>query len=373
MSSKFQSLTNNMPAVTEHTNTNADIRIENFIGYIKVPLGLAGPLSIHPPNGEKEEIHAPLATTEAALIASCCRGTKAFNLCGGIQFDILGEGMVRAPLFRFPSPREAIAFSRQMAVVERIFAGAAEATSRHLRLKKIIPHVIGRRAHLYISYYSGDAAGQNMVTIATQYGCERIMEGPLALQLNIEKATLEGQMASDKKPSWGNVKQPRGVEVMAWGSLSNDVCQRVLGCTTAELHRWHNAFLEGGIRNGQFGSNVNTANIVAGIFVAAGQDAASIGEGCWSHLVMDYMPETERLVVSLYFPSLPVGVVGGGTLYPTQKECLEMMKCRGTGGKKRLAGIIASFALALEVSTAAALATNTFSQAHQRLARKSRL
>jgi hypothetical protein len=53
-----------------------DIKIENCIGFTRVPLGLAGPLTI---DGElKSTVYAPLATVEPTLVASCSRGCKAF-------------------------------------------------------------------------------------------------------------------------------------------------------------------------------------------------------------------------------------------------------------------------------------------------------
>jgi hydroxymethylglutaryl-CoA reductase len=126
---------------------------------------------------------------------------------------------------------------------------------------------------------------------------------------------------------------------------------------------------EGQIRNGQFGSNVNTANVVAAMFVACGQDAGSVAESAWSHLTLDYDKEAERLKLSLFFPSLPVCIVGGGTSYEAQKASLRLLKCDKPGTKHRLAGLIAAFALALDVSTSAAISSGTFTQSHERLAR----
>ncbi|KAF2176728.1 hypothetical protein K469DRAFT_606158, partial [Zopfia rhizophila CBS 207.26] len=65
----------------------------------------------------------------------------------------------------------------------------------------------------------------------------------------------------------------------------------------------------------------------------------------------------------------PFGVVGGATSNTVQKTLLEMLKCHGPGMKRRLAGLIASFALALDVTTSAAIANDTFTQSQERLAR----
>ncbi|KAH8743035.1 hydroxymethylglutaryl-CoA reductase, partial [Diaporthe sp. PMI_573] len=177
------------------------------------------------------------------------------------------------------------------------------------------------------------------------------------------------QLACDKSASWGNVKSPRGVEVVVWGTITNQACESVFKCTTDRLYMIQKIAKDGGIRNGQFGSNINTANIIAAMFIATGQDAGSVAEASWSHLTSELDDETRDLRLTLYFPSLPVGTVGGGTGYPTQKKALELLKCAAPGMKGRLAGLIAAFALALDASTSAAIANNTFTQSHMRLAR----
>ena len=142
----------------------------------------------------------------------------------------------------------------------------------------------------------------------------------IAAELQLQGILIEGQMASDKKPSRGNVKEPRGVQVIVWRMILNEICKEVLGCSTKRLYDVQTIIKEGGIRNGQFGCNINTANIVSAMFIACGQDAASVAEGCWSHLTSEYDHTTEELKMSVFFPSLPVGVVGGGTNYVPQKQ-----------------------------------------------------
>jgi hydroxymethylglutaryl-CoA reductase len=127
-----------------------------------------------------------------------------------------------------------------------------------------------------------------------------------ARELRVQEIIIEGQMASDEKPSWDNVKEPRGVQVIVWAMLNDAVCQEILGCTTERLHRAILMPKEGGIRNGQFGCNINTANIIAAMFISCGQYAASVAEGSWSHLTPEYDWTTKDLRLSMFFPSLPV-------------------------------------------------------------------
>ncbi|KAK2767754.1 hypothetical protein FQN54_003912 [Arachnomyces sp. PD_36] len=353
----------------EHSSETSNIKVENCVGFVKVPVGIAGPLLVNGPNTSNERVYAPLATTEATLVASCSRGCKAFTACGGIQFDILGDNMVRAPCFKFATPKEAINFARQVHDIKDEISIAAESTSRHLRLQSIRPHVVGSIVHLYISYYCGDAAGQNMVTIASQNVCDMLTSTKLGSKFQIQEVLVENLMSSDKKPSSQTLAVPKGVEAMAWGTLTDSVCREILGVSSLRLYRGFLESKEAGTRCGMAGYSINTANVVAAMFIAAGQDAASIVDSFLSHVTVDYDYETKDLKVSVYFPCLPVGVIGGGTGYDTQRECLEILGCAGRGMKGRLAGLIASFALALDVSTISAILTHSFASSHQRLAR----
>ncbi|KAH6961638.1 putative hmg-CoA reductase [Ilyonectria sp. MPI-CAGE-AT-0026] len=346
-----------------------DVRIENCVGFCKVPLGIAGPLRVVN-SAFTGDLYAPLATYEATLVASCSRGSKAFNASGGIHIETFSNGMSRDPVFVFANPGHAVAFVKALPTMQDLFAQWAEETSKHLKLQKLKPAIIGSRVHIFCSYDCGSAAGQNMVTKATQHACDMLRKS-FAEKYQIRDFFIEGQLASDKKPSWGNVKSARGVEVFVWGKITPAACQYVLGCTTERLYMAQQTLKEGGIRNGQFGSNINTANVIAAMFISTGQDPASTAEASWSHLTSELDSETGELTMSLYFPSLPVGTVGGGTGYPMQKEALGMLQCGAgkPGEKAKLAGIIAAFALALDVSTSSAIANNTFTASHMRLAR----
>ncbi|KAF2022492.1 nad-binding domain of hmg-CoA reductase, partial [Setomelanomma holmii] len=150
----------------------SEIKIESFVGFVKVPVGLAGPLRVRDGCHTDDDFFAPLATVEPTLVASCSRGCKAFNRCGGIRFSILGEGMSRAPVFSFASPAEAIVFAKHIPGFKGQFAADAEKTSRYARLQNLTSHIIGSNVHVKFEYICGDAVGQNMVTIATQRACD---------------------------------------------------------------------------------------------------------------------------------------------------------------------------------------------------------
>jgi len=64
--------------------------VENFIGTVKVPVGVAGPLRI---NGmfAQGDYYYPLATTEATLVASYNRGARVISEAGGCTTVLAGD------------------------------------------------------------------------------------------------------------------------------------------------------------------------------------------------------------------------------------------------------------------------------------------
>jgi len=359
------------------TTTNIQIKqsipltVENVIGYAAVPVGIAGPLTITGDH-QKSTVYAPLATTEPTLVASCGRGCKAFQQSGGIKALATREAMSRAPVFRFNTVDDAVRFWKQLPALEPELRASAQTTSRYGKLISITPHIISKEVHVKFCYTCGDASGQNMTTIATHKACSDLLKRH-GKNLRVVGFLIEGQLSTDKKLSLRTNGDPRGVEVMAWGVLSDETCRKVLGQPAETIHTAAQLIKDGAIRGGMCGNNINTANILAAMFIACGQDAASVLESGWTQLTTAYDYDTKELTATLFIPSLVVGSVGGGTAYATQKEALGLLGCVGEGKKWALAETICAFALALDLSTLSAVGNDTFSQSHARLARPAKL
>jgi hydroxymethylglutaryl-CoA reductase (NADPH) len=107
------------------------------------------------------------------------------------------------------------------------------------------------------------------------------------------------------------------------------------------------------------------ASAIAALFAATGQDLGMVGTSSMAH-------GTGRRVdgglhVSIRFPGIEVGTVGGGTALPTAHTWLALMGCDGPGKVYRFAQLVAATALALEISASAAMATagsENFFRAH---------
>ncbi|MBT8409239.1 MAG: 3-hydroxy-3-methylglutaryl-CoA reductase, partial [Alphaproteobacteria bacterium] len=185
--------------------------IENFIGTVKLPLGVIGPLRINGLNASGD-FTVPLATSEAALVASYGRGAYVASKAGGINAAVLYEGVMRTPAFRLDSLLDAGLFVEW--VVENIQAlkAAAEATTSHGKLILLEPIVDNDVVFLICRFTTGDASGQNIVTIATQALCEAILA---QCPVPIQQWYIEGNFSGDKKASALGMVTGRGRKVSA--------------------------------------------------------------------------------------------------------------------------------------------------------------
>lgn len=335
--------------------------VENLVGAVQVPLGIAGPIIV---NGEhaKGEFLVPLATSEGTLVASYNRGIKVANLCGGITSTVVGDSMQRAPVFIFDNARQARDFADWVQENFTPIQEQAESTSSVAKLLYIDPYLSNRFAYLRFNYSTGDAAGQNMVGRATFRACGWIIDH---YQDNeIKHFFLESNLATDKKASQINVMRNRGKRVVAEVTLQKDILIQNMRVEPEHLH-YHSsisnvgAFLSGANNNGAHSPNAITA-----MFIATGQDVANVSESSAAILYSELTSEGD-LYLSLTIPSLIVATYGGGTGLPCQKESLEIMDCYGKGKVQKFAEIVAAVALAGEISLGSAISSSDWVSSHE--------
>ncbi|OHC29547.1 MAG: hypothetical protein A2Y50_11240 [Pseudomonadales bacterium RIFCSPLOWO2_12_59_9] len=342
--------------------------IEAFIGSVEIPVGLAGPLHI---KGEHADglYYAPMATSEGALLASATRGATALSRAGGVTARVIGQRMMRVPLFGFASMQQALFFADWVQDQHQALAIEVRKYSNFAKLVEIQAQVLGRNVHVHFVYETGDAAGQNMTTTCTWQACQWIFKQLQQFDgLAVLNFMVESNLSNDKKVTFQTFIKGRGVRVMAEALLSDAICQRVLKVTAKQLVSAYQNFISGSLAAGMIGFNINVANVVAAMFTALGQDIACVHESALAQLHLE-LNEDGDVYCIMTMPSLVIGTVGGGTNLPQQRECLELIDCAGPGKAHQLAEVIASYCLALDLSTLAAIAADQFARAHERLGR----
>jgi hydroxymethylglutaryl-CoA reductase (NADPH) len=338
--------------------------IENFIGSLKVPVGVAGPLRV---NGlfAQGDYYIPLATTEASLVASYSRGAQLISEAGGCTAMLLSEGISRAPGFAFNNLREVGLFLVWALSHVDEFRHEAEATTRHGKLIDMRITVEGNHVYLNFEFTTGDASGQNMVTIATEAICAYIAaHAPVPPRYYFIEANLSG----DKKASAQSFLSVRGKKVTAEVTLPGDLVGRRLHTTPDHIVNYWRMSAIGGVLSGTLGIQGHYANGLAALYLACGQDVACVAESAVGVTRLEATPRGE-LYGAVTLPNLTVGTVGGGTGLPSQQACLDILGLTGPGKASALAEICASLCLAGELSIIGALCAGEFTHAHQRLAR----
>lgn len=244
---------------------------ENVIGYLPLPLGVAGPLVI-----DGQSYFIPMATTEGVLVASTSRGCKAINAGGGAVTVLHGDGMTRGPCVGFPTLARAAEAKNWVDSEEgkRILTDAFNSTSRFARLQSLKTALAGTYLYIRFKTTTGDAMGMNMIS----KGVEKALH-VMATECGFEDMatiSVSGNYCTDKKAAAINWIDGRGKSVVAEAVIPGDVVKSVLKSDVnalVELNTSKN--LIGSAMAGSVGGfNAHASNIVTAIFLATGQDPA---------------------------------------------------------------------------------------------------
>lgn len=244
---------------------------ENVIGYMPIPVGVAGPLII-----DGQHYYLPMATTEGVLVASTNRGCKAINAAGGATTVLTGDGMTRGPCVGFRTLQRAGAAKIWLDSEEgqKVMKKAFNSTSRFARLQSMKTALAGTYLYIRFKTTTGDAMGMNMISKGVECALNVMMNESGFEDMSI--ISVSGNFCTDKKPAAINWIDGRGKSVVAEAIIPGDVVRSVLKSDVdalVELNTSKN--LIGSAMAGSIGGfNAHAANIVTAIFLATGQDPA---------------------------------------------------------------------------------------------------
>ncbi|MCC7562805.1 MAG: hydroxymethylglutaryl-CoA reductase (NADPH) [Methanobrevibacter arboriphilus] len=338
--------------------------IENPIGTIQIPIGVAGPLRINGEYIENDDFYVPLATSEGALVASVNRGCSTITEAGGVNSRVIDDKMTRAPVIKAKSGVQAIEIKKWFEDNFQNLKKIAESTTKHGKLLKIDPIlVVGNYIYPRFVYSTGDSMGMNMVTIATEKVLELLLN-----ETDAQLIALSGNVCVDKKPSSINLVEGRGKTVVADIIIPERIVKNKLKTTAEAIVEVNTAKnLIGSAISGSMGFNAHFANMIGAIFLATGQDIAHVVEGSLGITTAE--DRDGDLYFSVTMPDLPIATIGGGTSLKTANESLEILGVAGSGNVKKFAEIVIATVLAGELSLMGALAAGHLARAHKELGR----
>lgn len=341
---------------------------EQMFGHLAVPMGLAGPLSIHFSSDEKKSVYLPLATTEGALVASMNRGCKAASV-SGVRTTSKLCGITRSIALKPVKGSSAKKLCDAIMQEREQWRGVGEATSKHLQIigyDMDIDHSDDQE-YVFLTVYgdTGLAMGMNMITIAAQ-----AIGSWIATNCDASLVTVAANVDSDKKPSDRTAHKGRGWIAQAQCNISHETLNNILKTNAAALHETYVAKIEVGSHLAKaLAGNCHSANVIAALYLATGQDIAHTVEGSLAETKVTV--RDEGLLIDVRSPSILVGTIGGGTTLPAQKAALSILLKESTALRppQQLAETIAAAVLAGELSLLAALSTQELASSHQKLGR----
>ena len=335
--------------------------IENHIGFMKIPMAVAGPLKIEGKYA-KGEYYVPICTLEGTLALSMTRGMIATHRCDGIRVSHIKQELSRAPVFTFDNLNKSADFMSWIDKNFKEIKSVAESTTNHGKLLRIDQYPIQNYVILDFILDTGNAAGQNMVTLAAKTSCDYIKEKTGA------EFFLESGFNSDKKASARNMIMGRGHSVIAETTISNSVIRSILDVDISNLKKYQEIGPTTTRLAGTEGCHLHISNALTAIYLATGQDTACVAENSIGHYQIE--PQENDVKFRLTLPSMTIGTVGGGTRLSPQQQNLKLLGCdTGDTAARKLAEIICASALALEISLFSALASHTFTRAHMKYGR----
>lgn len=339
--------------------------------YAQIPMRHVGPVRISG-NAVTGEFKLPLATYETPLWPSVARGAIISKLVpGGIKATVVDDRMTRSVVVQAPDAQGALEAAQFVAANFEKLQDVVSQTSNFARLLNVHHQIAGDLLYLRFEYFTGDASGHNMVTLASQ----NLLDWILQAQPHLVYESISGNLCSDKKPTSINGILGRGKNVVTEMLLPRSIVEAKLRSTPEKIVQLNvrknllGTLLAGGVR----AANAHYANMLLAFFLATGQDAANIVEG--SQGITHAEVRGGDLYFSCTLPNLIVGTVGNGKNLDFVTDNLVALGCREDRepgeNAKRLAALCAASVWCGELSLLAAQTNpGELMQAHIRLERR---
>ncbi len=337
------------------TIDQADRMVENVIGVIGIPVGIATNFTI---NGKDYLI--PLATEEPSVVAAASNAARIARGLGGFHVsstqpimqaqiqvvDVLDPAAARIRLLE--ARAELIALANEQDPMLVSFGGGVQEVSVRLVTAPEQTYVV-----LHIHVDVRDAMGANAVNTMAEAIAPRVAEiagGRVVLRILTNKADLR----------LTRVRAVFDAELIGSPEVVDNLIHAV---RLAECDPYRAATHNKGIMNG-----------ISAAVLATGNDTRAVEAGCHSHAVnadgvysslSHFEKDADGNIVGTLELPMPVGLVGGATkVHPVAQAAVKML---GVETAEELAGVIMAVGLAQNLAAVRVLAGEGVQRGHMGL------
>lgn len=336
------------------TLAQADHMIENVIGMLSVPVGVATNFTV---DGRDRLI--PMATEEPSVVAAASNAARMARAHGGFTTSSTGDVMIaqiqvldaidphgtRFALLEARDELLALANEQDPTLVS-LGGGAFDVSVR------VLPTRAGTQVILHLHVDVRDAMGANAVNTMAEALAPRVAEiadARTLLRILTNKAELR-------------LTRARGVfdaELLGGARVVDDI---VAASAFAEADPYRAATHNKGIMNG-----------ITAVVLATGNDTRAVEAGCHSHAarsgrysaLSQFEKDADGNLVGTLEVPLAVGLVGGATrAHPAAQAAVALL---GVSAAAELAGVIAAVGLAQNLAACRALAAEGIQRGHMTL------
>ncbi|PVE98229.1 hydroxymethylglutaryl-CoA reductase, degradative [Microbacterium sp. TPD7012] len=332
----------------------ADHMIENVVGMIGIPIGVATNFTI---DGQDRLI--PMATEEPSVVAAASNAARMARMHGGFTTSYTGDVMIaqiqvldaidpHGTCFALLEAKDELLAlaNEQDPMLVSLGGGAFDVTVR------VLPTRAGVQVILHLHVDVRDAMGANAVNTMAEAIAPRIAEVAGArtlLRILTNKAELR-------------VTRARAVfdaELLGGAQVVDDI---VAASAFAEADPYRAATHNKGIMNG-----------ITAVVLATGNDTRAVESGCHSHAaragryaaLSQFEKDADGNLVGTLEVPLAVGLVGGATrAHPTAQASVKLL---GVQTAHELAAVIAAVGLAQNLAACRALAAEGIQRGHMSL------
>lgn len=332
----------------------ADQMVENVIGYMPIPLGVAANFKV-----DGRDIFVPMATEEPSVIAAASNAARLAYDTGGFTTSFSGPimiGQVHVTQLSHPYAAMAKIYENKEAILNKcnqqdptLISLGGGALDLEVRVVKTLSEKV-LVIHLFVD--TRDAMGANAVNTMSEAVApliEKITGGKVVLRIlsNLADKRIARARAVFESP-FGNDKEMLHRFISAYELAAADPYRAAT----------HNK----GIMNGVSAVVLATGNDTRAVEAGAHAYAARFGR--YTTLTHYELGENGTIIGTIELP-LAVGLVGGATKsHPVARTAIKML---GVKTSRELAGIIAAVGLAQNFAALRALASEGIQKGHMKL------